>query len=240
MLRKLYRKLRPKADREAAALLGVLDTNYGHAATRRQQACVDRDGQPIPWYTYPAIEYLAQLDHGDSNVFEFGSGNSTLFWGQRARSVVSVENDPAWSEQVQQKIGRAPIELRLEENLDVYPNSIRSADGPFDIVVVDGRRRYNCAELAIAHLRPGGFIVLDNSDWYPNAAAMLRAAGLIQVDMSGFGPINAYTWTTSLFLDRAFRPRPLAARLPITSAGGRPEKSDDDEDLSPRSLRRSA
>ena len=27
-----------------------------------EKVCLDRDGNPIPWYTYPAIEYLSQFD----------------------------------------------------------------------------------------------------------------------------------------------------------------------------------
>jgi predicted O-methyltransferase YrrM len=241
MLRRLLSRLHLRPDREASRLQDVLDSQYGHARTRRQRACVDRHGEPIPWYTYPAIEYLAQLDHADSSVFEFGSGNSTLFWGQRARNVVSVENDPDWSREVAGRIGRSPIELRLVEDLDDYAATIADADDAFDVIVVDGRRRYSCAREAISRLRPGGLIVLDNSDWYPNTTAMLRAAGLIQVDMSGFGPINAYTWTTSLFLDRAFRPRPLADRLPSTPNGGLVDYSDDDEEVAPaRTIRAKA
>ena len=26
-----------------------------------EKVCVDKDNNPIPWYTYPAIEYLSQL-----------------------------------------------------------------------------------------------------------------------------------------------------------------------------------
>jgi hypothetical protein len=43
-------------------------------------------------------------------------------------------------------------------------------------------------------------IVLDNSERYPGTTAALRAGGFFQMDFSGFGPINAYAWTTSLFM----------------------------------------
>jgi hypothetical protein len=233
MLRSMLFKMRSRTDRKGFRMLDVLDQEFGHGETRRQGACIDRNGEPVPWYTYPAIEYLSQLDHGESDLFEFGSGNSTLFWGRRARSVVSVENDPEWHRQVTGRIAELPVELRLVENLDEYAAAIEAFDGPFDVIVVDGRRRFSCARRAVAKLRPGGLIVLDNADWYPNTAAMLREAGLIQVDMSGFGPINAYTWTTSLFLHRDFRPRPLADRLPTSPLGGLPDSSDDDREVDP-------
>src|SRR3954463_2256551 len=70
--------------------------DYGHVKSARRGKCVDVIGNPIPWYTYPAIEYLKQLDFSTKNVFEFGAGQSTLFWAGRARRVVSVEDDAAW------------------------------------------------------------------------------------------------------------------------------------------------
>jgi hypothetical protein len=68
-------------------------------------------------------------------------------------------------------------------------------------------------------LRVGGMIVLDNSDWLPQSAALMREHGLIQVDMAGFTPIVARTQTTSLFLHRECRFAPRASRQPVHSPG---------------------
>ena len=38
-----------------------------------EKICADRDGNPIPWYTYPAIEYLSQFDYSDKKIFERGA-----------------------------------------------------------------------------------------------------------------------------------------------------------------------
>ena len=43
-----------------------------------EKVCLDRNGNPIPWYTYPAIEYLSQFDYSRKTIFEFGCGNSSL------------------------------------------------------------------------------------------------------------------------------------------------------------------
>ena len=51
---------------------------------------------PIPWFTYPAIDYIRQLDLSEKTIFEWGAGFSTLFWSSRAKSVISVETDPLW------------------------------------------------------------------------------------------------------------------------------------------------
>lgn len=57
-----------------------------------EKVCVDRDGNPLPWYTYPAIEYLSQFDYGEKTIFEFGCGYSSLFGpnGQPKSSALKI------------------------------------------------------------------------------------------------------------------------------------------------------
>jgi hypothetical protein len=49
----------------------------------REQASVDANGNPIPWITYPAIEFLVKRINNQLSVFEYGCGNSTLWWASR-------------------------------------------------------------------------------------------------------------------------------------------------------------
>src|SRR3712207_2933796 len=78
--------------------------DYAHVQSAALTRPVDAKGQPVPWYTYPAIEYVRQLDFSDKEVFEYGSGQSTLFWAQAAKRVVSVEEDEAWHAYVAKKL----------------------------------------------------------------------------------------------------------------------------------------
>lgn len=47
-------------------------------------------------------------------------------------------------------------------------------------------------------------IILDDAPFYPEAAAELRAAGLLEVDLTGYSPLENNFQTTSLFLQRGF------------------------------------
>jgi len=191
---------------------------YGHFASQRAGRPVDRAGQPLPWYTYPAIEYLNTIDLRDRHVFEFGSGNSSLFWADRASSVTSIEHDAPWFETIK-KSTRANQTLLLVEDREAYVDSLRASGRKYGVIVVDGERRERCARAAIDALEDDGFIVFDNADWWPGATALLRAADLIQVDFTGFGPANQYVWTTSLFLRRNVRIRPARERMPEYGVG---------------------
>jgi len=63
-----------------------------------------------------------------------------------------------------------------------------------------------------------GIVILDNSDWYAETAKFLRdSLNMIQIDFHGFGPINSYTWTTSLFLTRGVMMNPKNKIQPVYS-----------------------
>ena len=57
----------------------LLDTVYGHSLSRDSGKSIYKDGAPVPWYSYAAIEFLEQFDLSTKTVFEWGSGNSSLF-----------------------------------------------------------------------------------------------------------------------------------------------------------------
>jgi len=206
-------------------MLSVWDIVMNDSGWRRsiiEARCSDAEGNPTPWYTLPAIEYLSQLDWTDSDVFEYGCGNSTLWWSKRAKSVTSVEADEAWANRVK---GLAPTNcsIHLETEREKYAAHILNFGG-FDVVVVDGMdqdgARFRCTQRAIESLRPGGLIILDNSDWLPQSSRLLREADLIEIDMAGIAPLNIYACTTSLFLSRDFSVRPLRDDHPKAAVGG--------------------
>src|SRR3954463_5829953 len=146
---------------------------YAHLASVRRQACVDAVNNPVPWYTYPAIEYLKQLDFSGRTVFEYGSGNSTLFWAAAGARVVSIEDDESWYRTIAAQLP-PNCELTLETDLESYAAAIDRYPYSFDVIVVDGaargHTRLKCSRRALGKLAEGGMIILDNSDWLPESA----------------------------------------------------------------------
>lgn len=187
-------------------ILKIFNQHYGYKNSVQSGEPRDAQNSPLPWYTYPAIAFLKQFDFSEKSVFEWGAGSSSRFWCQFAKSVVSVEHNQSWYEKLQ---SIKPQNLRLEFAPDkaAYVSAIKQA---FDVIIVDGIHRYECAKLAPAHLKPGGMIILDNADWNPKSAAYLRTAGLLQIDFQGLGPLNAYAWNTAIFLHRDFNFKRLA------------------------------
>jgi hypothetical protein len=214
--------LRPSTWKPSVRVARSLWFEYAHLKTVATRSCVDAAEKPVPWYTYPAIEYLKQLDFAGRSVFEYGSGNSTLFWASAARRVVSVEDDEKWHAVVSQRLP-GNCELTLETDVTAYAAAIERYPEQFDVIVVDGaargNTRLNCSRFALRQLREGGMIILDNSDWLPESARVLREGGLIQVDFTGFAPISGQTQTTSFFLHRQFNFPPRGPRQPLPGPG---------------------
>lgn len=199
----------------AAPLLAILDDVLGFSRSAWTHASALGDGQPIPMLSYGLIEYLMGLDMRGWDVLEVGGGQSTRFWLSRAQSVRTLEHDAAWLPQPHARFTPVPVAP------DGYAQAIAAQPGPFDLIVLDcAANRYECAEPCANQLRPGGAIILDNSDWHPNTAALLRGRDLIQIDFPDFRPQHATRAVASLFLHRDFRPVPLGARQPLPALGG--------------------
>ncbi|MGI8760114.1 MAG: hypothetical protein ACR2LF_02185 [Jatrophihabitantaceae bacterium] len=181
---------------------------------------VDRSGSPLPWLTYPAIEFLDSLSYEGKKVLEFGSGYSTLWWAQRAESVISFEADANWMQSMSGKMAANSTVLALptdpddryhrcvdlEAHLAAHLGAAR-----FDVIVVDGVDRVGSARASLPYLADGGIVVVDNSDshMFPDGAMPIlevyREAGMRRVDFYGLGPSILFPQCTSIaFRDGAF------------------------------------
>jgi len=206
------------AAREGIKILVHISKNYGWLKSKKAGRCIDADGEPIPWLTYPAIDFIKQLDVSDLSVFEYGSGSSTLFWAKRARKVVSVESDPSWFQQVASRAPSNTEVILASGDVEAYVDKITKYE-KFDIIVIDGtgESRLQCCQIAPRFLSDRGFVILDDSDMWLKSAAALRNANLIQVDFTGLAPLNCDWHTTSLFFSRQYAIQPLDGHQPHKS-----------------------
>jgi hypothetical protein len=185
---------------------------YGWLRSWWEGRPVDASGAPLPWLSYPAIDFLSQFDFSDAAVFEWGSGFSTLWWARRCRYIASVESNQQWIPYIKTLLPDT-VEL-IVTPLDVDAEVAVFEKGPgaeYDVIVIDnyGTFRWRCADAAVKKLALGGMIVLDNSEQCLKACEVLRSHGLVQIDFTGFSPSNGYTQTTSIFFRGflKFKPR---------------------------------
>ena len=108
------------------------EKDFAIARTIDEKVCIDRDGNPIPWYTYPAIEYLSQFDYRDKKIFEFGCGYSSLFWAKQAKQVISIEDNQQWFEKWQQEFSEPNLNIKWRDEGEIYENAIFENDEKYD------------------------------------------------------------------------------------------------------------
>lgn len=214
----------------------TLAKEYNQLESIKKWSCINKEGNPIPWYTYPAIEYLSNLDFSDKTVLEWGGGNSSLFWAKRCKKLVTIESNPEWFKMIKKNQAQNQ-DLYFKQNATPEVSHSEFAHFPltldtnFDVFILDGEDRQVCSNIALEiirlHNNQNALIIFDNSDWYQNTCKILRDASLIQVDFHGFAPINAYTHTTSIFLTRNFHFNPLNKLQPHYSINALHHKNDD-------------
>lgn len=168
----------------------------------REKSSVDADGNPIPWFTYPAAEFLKRRIHPDMSIFEYGSGSSTLWWSEKVNEIVSVEHDEGWYIQLSGKMPENVTlhHINLEYNGD-YSKKVKEYKNRFDIVVLDGRDRINCAINSLTALKEDGILIWDNSDRkeYESGYNFLFENGFRKIEFVGLVPIHNVKAETGIF-----------------------------------------
>lgn len=168
----------------------------------KDEASVDADGNPIPWITYPAIEFIKRRINKEMSVFEYGCGGSTLWWASKVKEVVSIEHNKDWYQRILPTI---PNNVTLEhvelEYGGEYSRKILKYKCRFDIVVIDGRDRVNCGVNTIDALKPDGVIVWDNSDQkeYEQGYQFFLNNGFKKIEFVGLAPIVNWKAETGIF-----------------------------------------
>jgi len=163
---------------------------------------VDREGNSLPWFTYSAIFFLESKIKPYFHVFEYGSGNSTFWWSKRVSSVITYEHDLDWYNNSKDKFPENVecVYCKLDHNKE-YSKGILKYKDKFNIIVIDGRDRVNCAINSLGALKEDGVIIWDNSDreQYKEGYAYLLQNNFKRLDFEGLGPISNCKWCTSIF-----------------------------------------
>ena len=130
----------------------------------------------VPWLPFRVIERLERELTPTSRVFEYGGGGSTLWFADHCGEVVTVEHDDDWYRLLAERTASLEhVTIFHRGATDGYAEYVPAIQGypddHFDVVVVDGRERVRCFAASLTKVRPGGLVVLDdtNRDRYHDA-----------------------------------------------------------------------
>ncbi len=125
-----------------------------------------------PWIVPQAIGWLGRRMRKDWEVVELGSGRSTLWLGRHAGRVIAYEDNPWWIGRAREMIhgsGLENVEIR-ERPITAYADELAAlADDSIDLLVIDflespEAERIDAVRAGMTKVRPGGLLLLDDSD----------------------------------------------------------------------------
>ncbi len=163
---------------------------------------VDRNNNPIPWNTYPFLKFIEPRLKKNYDVFEYGCGNSTIWYSERVNSIIAVENDKEWYEKIKMHLpGNAQVIYRELKYGGEYSREVENQEKQFDIIIIDGRDRENSVRNSIKKLKKEGVIIFDNSELvqYQAAVKHLTDHQFKHIAFWGMSPITAHYTSTSIF-----------------------------------------
>ena len=163
---------------------------------------VDRNGNPIPWWTYSFIDFIEERLSKSFNVLEFGAGASTIWLNERVNEVISVENDPFWADKMQKKSLSKSRIFYLRNSGEIH-NQSYILGKEYDIIIIDNQgNRMDCAVSSLPLLKPEGVVIWDNTegaDW-PEIKKFFIQKGFSEISFSGMTPqILSYNRTTIFY-----------------------------------------
>jgi hypothetical protein len=190
----------------------------GWFLSNKMGSSVDRWGNPLPWLTYPLIQFLEPKLNNQLDIFEYGSGNSTLWFAKRVASITSVEYHREWYDKIRGNLpknanlqlvqvkdaGYGEMAFRKLVGSDAemsYVNAIQNNNSLYDLIVIDGLFRPNCIESSKLYLKKRGVFLIDNTEYKEMQPflQLLTNEGFKHVDFWGMCPINPMLSCTSLY-----------------------------------------
>ena len=156
----------------------------------RENSAVDFYGVSIPWWTYSFIDFIDKRLSRDLRVFEYGCGNSTIWFSKRVLEIISLEHDTLWADKIS-------LQLRPDKNCKVIVRGLAddyveeiNKHGQFDIIIIDGRLRLDCFRQSLSVLSLKGIIIWDDSNMldFAEAYAIASKLGFRELSFSGMVP----------------------------------------------------
>lgn len=197
----MLRHLQKLATRKNAYLVET-----GYIRSLKQQEPISKDGHPIPWMNYSFINFLEPRLNQGMNIFEYGSGYSTLYLADRVGCVTSVEFDESWYKEMKNNLQhKRNCELMYRPEPNQYAEAIREyKEESFDVIIVDGRDRKECIKHILPFLSDDGVVILDDS-WqskFDEVFDFFREKGFRELSFTGLKPGGMIVEKTTVFYRR--------------------------------------
>ncbi len=167
----------------------------------------DANGEPVPWMNYAFIAFIKERLNPQMVLLEFGAGYSSIFWAKHVKQVFSVEHDPFFVNKLKNDLPQNVTLYSADEksNSPYYQYakviSEQQQGLRFDVIVIDGIERINCALHSVDYLTPTGVLIFDDShrSGYRKAYQYLQEKGFKKLEFEGLKPGDRTVDRTAVF-----------------------------------------
>jgi hypothetical protein len=175
----------------------------------------ERANPDKPWLCPGTIRFCEQHLTPSMRAIEFGSGRSTRWFAAKVGELISVEQNAGWYEIVSRQLADAGVrnvDYRLvplnhpeseaeRPDYSPTPDYVAVADAlpdrGVDFAVVDGHYRNDCVRHLIPKIAPGGYLLVDDMNFWPSPEALPIPATWKIVDDSDNGIKRCVIWQAS-------------------------------------------
>ena len=195
--------------------------NSGHFKSSILEKAVTKNGNAIPWLTYPCINFLSIRDLSQKSVLEFGGGQSTIYFSNLAKEIITFEEDSAWSKYISDqklmnsKVYNVPysaagtyVDQEIINTIgEDQKNFVREIldqnhkNKKFNIILIDGLIRDSIIEICQKYLHDNGVIICDDAGGY-NFEQAMKNSDLHRVDFYGHSPGVYHHTCTSMYFTK--------------------------------------
>ncbi len=157
--------------------------------------------------SWDEVNFLLEALRPDQTVLEWGSGGSTIEIARRVEHVYSYEHDARWFVRVKEEIALENLSNVTQCFIPKNKEELPGHDGTledyrhyvhaplnlnmrFDVVLIDGRARVECAKVAAGLLKPDGIIFIHDYK-NPNPAYRRHDYEVVETFLEEIGGVYA-------------------------------------------------
>lgn len=166
--------------------------------------------QPVPFIVLDAIKFLDKIVQPGMSVIEAGGGNSTLWFLEKGAKVTTYEHSADWAKYIQCTMHEHPMryhesnsQMKVMQGEAAVADMELIPDHSIDVILVDCMndytRRNDCIRVLMNKVKPGGWLVLDNSDNPVNWIGAEYLEGKEMHRFSGFAPMGLFVCQTTFW-----------------------------------------
>jgi len=179
-----------------------------------------------PWVVVNTKNWLDNFLKKDMKIFEYGSGESTIYFSQHVKNIYSAEHDNDWFIKIKKMCKKFAIKnctlflIKPEKNQDNHDEIYSSSnqiynnlsfekyckkikdfpDNYFDLIFIDGRARNGCLLHSLLKIKKHGAIILDNSEREEYNQGKTSLATFEKIIFQGQGFEGLREWETTIWI----------------------------------------